>query len=79
MLEELKMDFETPMKLFRDNKSAINIANSPVQHDRTKHIEVDRHFIKEKLDTGVICTTVCHLSPPSNLHLSPPNNKLLMH
>ncbi|KAJ8752056.1 hypothetical protein K2173_001083 [Erythroxylum novogranatense] len=45
-----------PMKLFCDNKSAISIAHNPVQHDRTKHIEVDRHFIKEKLDSGLICT-----------------------
>lgn len=43
------------MKLYCDNKSAINIAYNPVQHDRTKHIEVDRHFIKEKLDSGLIC------------------------
>ena len=27
-----------------------------MQHDRTKHIEVDKHFIKEKLDSGLICT-----------------------
>ncbi|KAL6276812.1 hypothetical protein ACE6H2_020413 [Prunus campanulata] len=26
----------------------------PVQHDRTKHVEVDRHFIKEKLERGII-------------------------
>ncbi|KAJ8773456.1 hypothetical protein K2173_004286 [Erythroxylum novogranatense] len=45
-----------PMKLFCDNKSAISIAHNPIQHDRTKHIEVDRHFIKEKLDSGLICT-----------------------
>ena len=38
-----------------DNKSAIDIAHNPVQHDRTKHVEVDRHFIKEKLDAGLIC------------------------
>ena len=44
------------MKLYCDNKSAISIAYNLVQHDRTKHIEVDRHFIKEKLDSGLICT-----------------------
>ena len=38
------------------NKSTISIAHNPVQHDRTKHIEIDRHFIKEKLDSGLICT-----------------------
>lgn len=44
------------MRLYCDNKSAINIAYNLVQHDRTKHIEVDRHVIKEKLDSGLICT-----------------------
>ena len=44
------------MRLYCDNKSAISIAHNPVQHDRTKHIEIDRHFIKEKLESGLICT-----------------------
>ena len=44
------------MRLYRDKKSAISIAHNPVQHDRTKHIEIDRHFIKEKLESGLICT-----------------------
>ncbi|KZT75923.1 Cysteine-rich RLK (receptor-like protein kinase) 8 [Dorcoceras hygrometricum] len=55
VLEELKLSWEVPMMLFCDNKSAISIVNNPVQHDRTKHIEVDRHFIKEKLEGGLIC------------------------
>ena len=38
-----------------DNKAAIDIANNPVQHDRTKHIDIYRHFIKEKLDNGIVC------------------------
>ncbi|KAA0033787.1 Cysteine-rich RLK (receptor-like protein kinase) 8 [Cucumis melo var. makuwa] len=35
--------------------SAISIANNLVQHDRTKHVEIDRHFIKKRLDSGSIC------------------------
>ena len=55
ILEDLKIKWEGPMKLYCDNKSAISIAHNLVQHDRIKHIEVDRHFIKEKLDSGLIC------------------------
>ena len=56
ILGDLGVQWEGSMKLYCDNKSAINIAHNPVQHDRTKHVEVDRHFIKEKLESGLICT-----------------------
>jgi hypothetical protein len=55
LLRDLGLSDSGPMKLYCDNKAAINIAHNPVQHDRTKHIEIDRHFIKEKLSAGVIC------------------------
>ena len=55
VLEELKRPVIMPMKLYCDNKAAISIAHNPVQHDRTKHVEVDRHFIKEKIEEGTIC------------------------
>ena len=48
LLEELSITIELPIKLYCDNKAAISISQNPIQHDRTKHIEVDRHFIKEK-------------------------------
>ena len=43
------------MKLYCDNKATISTANNPVQHDRTKHVEINQHFIKEKLESGAIC------------------------
>ena len=43
-----------PIRLYCDNKAACYIAHNPVQHDRTKHVEVGRFFIKEKLDEKII-------------------------
>ena len=39
-----------PIRFYCDNKTECDIAHNQVQHDRTKHVEVDRFFIKEKLD-----------------------------
>jgi hypothetical protein len=55
LLTELQLFKSKPLMLYCDNKAAIDIANNPIHHDRTKHIEIDRHFIKEKLDKGIIC------------------------
>ncbi|EXB61168.1 Copia protein [Morus notabilis] len=52
VIGDLQLTIEAPMKLYCDNKAAISIANNLVQHDRTKHVEIDRHFIKEKLESG---------------------------
>ena len=57
LLEELHIIVELSIKLYCDNKAAICISHNPVQHDKTKHIEVDRHFIKEKIEKGTICMT----------------------
>ena len=56
ILDDLKIRWDEPMRLYYDNKSAISTAYNPVQYDRTKHIEVDKYFVKEKLDSGLICT-----------------------
>ena len=45
------------MKLGCDNKSAISIVHNKVQRDRTKHVGIDHHFIKEKLDSVVVRTS----------------------
>ncbi|KAM7520863.1 hypothetical protein LguiB_019825 [Lonicera macranthoides] len=55
ILEELRFSYLAPIKGYCDNKAAISMAHNPVLHDWIKHIEVDEHFIKEKLDAGIIC------------------------
>ncbi|RVW63737.1 Retrovirus-related Pol polyprotein from transposon RE1 [Vitis vinifera] len=57
LLEELKMTGSSLMKLYCDNRVAISVAHNPVLHDRTKHVEVDKHFIKEKIDNRLVCMT----------------------
>lgn len=44
------------MTLYCDNELVISIAHTPIQHDKIKHIKVDRHSIKEKLYSRMICT-----------------------
>jgi hypothetical protein len=56
LLKELGFDSKDLMRLYCNNKVAINIAYNLVQHDLTKHIEIDWHFIKKKLRVGIICT-----------------------
>ena len=49
VLAELKIPFEGSIQLLCHSQSAINIAKNSVHHDQTKHVEIDRHFIKEKI------------------------------
>lgn len=55
LLTELKLLEANSMKLRCDNKSAINIANNPGQHDRTKHVEIDRFFIRKRMPLSAFC------------------------
>ncbi|KAL5724977.1 hypothetical protein ACHQM5_008176 [Ranunculus cassubicifolius] len=54
ILRDLGHPSRLPMRLYCDNKAARDIAHNPVQHDRTKHVEIDRFFIKEKLEEKII-------------------------
>nr|GFA49045.1 hypothetical protein [Tanacetum cinerariifolium] len=40
--------------MYCDSKAAIAISCNPVQHSRTKHIDVSCHFIKEKVKKGIV-------------------------
>ena len=40
--------------IFYNNTSAIAISNNPVQHSRTKHIDIMYHFIREHVMNGIV-------------------------
>ena len=48
-LRDLGIFLSTPPLRWCDNISALAIASNPVFHSRTKHIEVDYHFVREKV------------------------------
>ncbi|RDX95942.1 Copia protein, partial [Mucuna pruriens] len=51
LIQELKFADVQPMKLYCDNQATLHISSNPIFHERTKHIEIDYHFVWEKLPT----------------------------
>ncbi|XP_070011151.1 uncharacterized mitochondrial protein AtMg00810-like [Nicotiana sylvestris] len=45
--------------LLCDNTSALNMTKNPVQHKRTKHIDVRHHFLRDNVEKGLICMKFC--------------------
>jgi hypothetical protein len=41
--------------VYCDNVSAIYLSTNPVQHQRTKHIEIDLHYVRECIAIGDVC------------------------
>ena len=52
LLHDLFIPIQEPVKLYSDSQSAISIVHNPVQHDRMKHVRIDRNFIKSEMESG---------------------------
>ncbi|KOM55883.1 hypothetical protein LR48_Vigan10g177500 [Vigna angularis] len=54
LLKSLEMMQEERVVIRVDNRSAIELAKNPVYHERSKHIDVRFHFIREKIKEGSV-------------------------
>jgi hypothetical protein len=66
LLTEFGIQQDRPTTLWCDNQSVIHISRNRVEHQRTKHIEIHMHFIRQLIQDGVL-----------NLEYLPTERKLL--
>ena len=64
LLGELRRLLTHATLVYCDNISAIYLSTNPVNHQRTKHVEIDLHFIRERVALGAV--RVLHV--PMSLH-----------
>jgi hypothetical protein len=54
LLQELHVSLDSATTVYCDNVSAVYMTANPVHHRRTKHIEIDIHFVCEKVALGQV-------------------------
>ena len=54
LMRDLGIETTTPITMHCDNQAAIHIASNNVFHERTKHIEVDCHKVRQAVEQKII-------------------------
>nr|GEX66984.1 ribonuclease H-like domain-containing protein [Tanacetum cinerariifolium] len=58
LLLDARLQLHTPLSsttlVYCDNVSAVYLSSNPVQHQRTKHIEIDIHFVQDLVAAGQV-------------------------
>ena len=52
LLAKLYSPLAKSMLVYCDNVSAVYLSTNPVQHQRTKHVEIDLHFVRDRVAIG---------------------------
>jgi hypothetical protein len=55
LLQELHAPLTKSTIVYCDNISAVYLSTNLIQHQRTKHVEIDLHFVRKRVAIGDIC------------------------
>jgi hypothetical protein len=66
LLHELHSPLQRATLVYCDNVSAVYLSTNPVQHQRTKHVEIDLHFVRDRVAAGDVRV----LSVPTTLQFA---------
>jgi hypothetical protein len=66
LLYELHNPLQRTTPVYCDNVSAVYLSTNPVQHQRTKHMEIDLHFVRKLVASGDVWV----LSVPTTLQFA---------
>ena len=57
LAKEFGIVTDSPTHIYGDNQGSISLVKNPVNHEKTKHIDIKHHFVREKFSEGVIDVT----------------------
>ena len=59
LLSDIKAMPQMPVVIKEDNQGTIAVARNPISHNRTKHIDIKFHYVREALEDGIIDLIYC--------------------
>ena len=60
LLQYVGKEQKEPTMIKCDNQSSIKLANNPIYHARTKHVDAQSHFVRDKLQSNEIALMYCN-------------------
>ena len=60
LLTDIGVDCTKPVTVWEDNQAAIGLTRNPIEHKRTKHIDIKYHFVREHVMIGSLFVKYCN-------------------
>ena len=71
ILEDVGEEQKAPTVIKCDNQSCIKLANNPMYHVRSKHIQIQHHFVREKMQSKEINLVYCNKNENVDIFTKP--------